>query len=194
MIIGLTGSIATGKSESAKYFARLGAYVIDADEISHKLTAKGMPLVKEITKEFGRDILQKDGALNRRRLGDIIFNDYEKKLKLEKIIHARIIAAINVIASKKIKKYDVVINAPLLFEVGLDRICDKIVVIYAAPEVQRARLKSRDGLTDEQIDKRIKSQMPLDQKMKMADFVLDNSSTKTALKKNIASLYKTLKS
>ncbi|MCL2389078.1 MAG: dephospho-CoA kinase [Elusimicrobia bacterium] len=193
MIIGLTGGIATGKSESAKYFKALGAYVVDADKIARALTVRGEPLLEEIVKAFGEKILKSNGVLNRRAVGEIIFNDYSKKLKLERIMHARIIAAISNEVSKKIKKYDIVINAPLLFEVALDRICDKIVVVYAPLKIQRARLAARDRLSPEQIDKRINSQMPMDEKIAMADYVIDNSTTKVALKKNVADLYKILK-
>ncbi|MCL2334433.1 MAG: dephospho-CoA kinase, partial [Endomicrobia bacterium] len=131
MIIGLTGGIATGKSESAKHFKKLGAYIIDADAVSHELTAKGMPALKELVKYFGKGILKADGSLNRKKLAEIIFTDPQSKLRVEKIIHPYIISCVNEIISKKYRKYDIIINAPLLFEVGIDRICDKIVVVWA---------------------------------------------------------------
>ena len=189
MIIGLTGGIATGKSESAKYFKALGAYIIDADAISHELSKKGMPALKELVKSFGGDILSSRGALDRKKLAEIIFTDKEAKLKVEKILHAYIIARINEIISKKMKKYNVVINAPLLFEVGLDRICDKIVVIWAPYDVQARRLARRDGLSKEQVEKRISSQMPIEEKVKMADYVIDNTGSKKLLANHVRDLY-----
>ncbi|MCL2485815.1 MAG: dephospho-CoA kinase [Endomicrobia bacterium] len=189
MIIGLTGGIATGKSESAKYFEALGAYTIDADAIAHELTKKGMPALKELVKCFGKGILNPNGTLNRKKLAEIIFTDKQAKLQLEKILHAYIIARINEIISKKMKKYDVVINAPLLFEVGLDRICDKIVVIWAPYDVQARRLARRDKLNKEQVEKRISSQMPIEEKVKMADYTIDNTGSKTVLAKNVRYLY-----
>jgi dephospho-CoA kinase len=189
MIIGLTGGIATGKSESAKHFKKMGTFIIDADEISHDLTAKGMPALGELVKYFGKDILRKDGALNRRKLAEIIFTDPESKLRVEKILHAYIIARINDIVAKKYKKHDVVIDAPLLFEVGLDRICDKIVVIWAPYNVQAKRLASRDSLNAEQVKKRINSQMPIEEKVKLSDYVVDNTGTKSDLSKKIKELY-----
>lgn len=192
MIIGLTGGIATGKSESAKHFKELGAYTIDADAISHQLTAKGMPALDELQKYFGDAILRKDGALNRKKLAEIIFTDPESKLRVEKILHAYIISCINEMISKKYKKYNVVINAPLLFEVGLDRICDKIVVVWAPYDVQAKRLALRDKLNPEQVKKRINSQMPIEKKVKMADFVIDNTGPKKLLGKKIKELYKLL--
>lgn len=189
MIIGLTGGIATGKSESAKHFKKMGAYIIDADEISHQLTAKGMPALVELAKYFGEDILQKNGSLNRRKLAEIIFSDPESKLRVEKILHAYIIACINDLAAKKYKRYNIIIDAPLLFEVGLDRICDKIVVIWAPYDVQAKRLAARDRLNDEQVKKRINSQMPIEKKVKLADYVVDNTGSKPALGKKIRELY-----
>ena len=189
MIIGLTGGIATGKSESAKHFKALGAYIVDADAIAHELTKKGQPALKELVKYFGRNILHADGTLNRKKLAEIIFTDKEAKLKLEKILHAYIISRINGIIAKKIKKADVVINAPLLFEVGLDRICDKIVVIWAPYNIQARRLAKRDRLTNEQVEKRISSQMPIEEKMKMADYTVDNTGSKKVLAKCVRDLY-----
>mgnify|MGYP000093473027 CR=1 FL=1 len=194
MIIGLTGGIATGKSESAKHFKKMGAYVIDADAISRKLTAKGMPALGEFVKYFGKGILRSDGALNRRKLAEIIFTDSESKLRVEKILHAYIISRINETVAKKYKKYDIVINAPLLFEVGLDRICDKIVVIWAPYGVQAERLAARDRLNQEQVKKRINSQMPIEEKIKLADYVVDNTGSKSALGKKIKELYALLTS
>ncbi len=194
MIIGLTGGIATGKSESEKYFKKLGAYTIDADAISHDLTAKGMPALKELVKYFGKGILQKNGALNRRKLAEIIFTDPESKLRVEKVLHAYIISCINEVISKKYKKYNVVINAPLLFEVGLDRICDKIVVVWAPYNTQARRLALRDQLDMKQVKKRIDSQMPIEKKMELADYVIDNSGPKSALPKKVKELYALLTS
>lgn len=194
MIIGLTGGIATGKSESAKYLKEMGAYIIDADEISHKLTRKGMPALKQLVKHFGKKILNKNGSLNRKKLAEIIFADPKSKLTVEKILHAYIISCINGIVANKYHKHNVIIDAPLLFEVGLDRICDKIIVIWAPYEVQSARLAKRDSLNDEQVAQRIFSQMPIEKKAEMADYVIDNTGTKKELAKNVKNLYKMLTS
>jgi dephospho-CoA kinase len=192
MIIGLTGGIAAGKSESAKYFEELGAYSIDADAISRELTAKGMPALTELVKIFGQDILCSNGNLNRKKLANIIFSDKELKLKLEKVLHGYIISGINEIISHKINKYNIIINAPLLFEVGLDRICDKIVVVWVPYDIEAKRLALRDNLNAEEIKKRIDSQMPIEEKVKLADFMIDNSGSKKDLKKKITGLYKLL--
>jgi dephospho-CoA kinase len=190
MIIGLTGSIASGKSESAKYFDGLGAFCIDADAVTKELTCKGKPALQEITKIFGYDILSAEGALNRKKLADIIFFDVSSKLKVEKILHNRIISRINEIILKKIsEKKVIVINAPLLFETGLDKVCDKIITIKISYDIQVKRLALRDGLNDDDIKKRIASQMPMEEKAKLSDFVVDNSGSKKDLKKKIENIY-----
>ncbi|MDR3113253.1 MAG: dephospho-CoA kinase [Endomicrobium sp.] len=189
MIIGLTGGIATGKSESAKHFKALGAFIIDADAISRELTVKGKPALMELVKIFGTDILNKNGTLNRKRLADIIFSDSKAKIETEKILHAYIISRTNAVIAAKYRKYNIVINAPLLFEVGLDRICDKIVTVWIPYSLQEKRLAARDKLTRQQVKKRIAAQMPIEQKMKLSDFIIDNSGTKKELAKKVKSLY-----
>jgi len=189
MIIGLTGGIATGKSESAKHFKALGAYIIDADAVSRRLTLKGTPALRELVKIFGTEILAKNGALNRRRLGDIIFSDRAAKLEVEKILHAYIISKINAEIASKYRKYNVVVNAPLLFEVGLDRICDKVVTVWIPYSLQAKRLAKRDKLNASQVEKRIKAQMPIEKKMKYSDYIIDNSGSKKELAAKVKSLY-----
>jgi dephospho-CoA kinase len=194
MIIGWTGGLAAGKSESAKYFQLLGAYAIDADAIAHELTAKGMPSLDGLVKSFGGGILLSDGNLNRKKLADIIFSDEKAKLRIEKILHTHIISRINEIISQNIKKCNIVIDAPLLFEVGLDKICDKIVVVRVSYDIQAQRLMLRDKLNVDQAKKRISSQMSMEEKVELADFVIDNSGSKEDLKKRVKDLYKLLTS
>jgi dephospho-CoA kinase len=195
MIIGLTGGIAAGKSESAKYFESFGAYVtIDADAIARKLTVKGMPTLDELVKSFGGGVLLSDGDLNRKKLADIIFSDEKAKLRIEKILHTYIVSRINEAILQNIKKCNIVIDAPLLFEVGLNRICDKIVVIWVSYDVQVQRLVLRDKLNADQAKKRISSQVSMGKKVELADFVIDNSGPKEDLKKKINDLCKLLTS
>jgi dephospho-CoA kinase len=195
MIIGLTGGIASGKSESAKYFEELGAFCIDADAVAKELTCKGKPVLQEIAKVFGDDILSVEGALNRKKLADIIFSDVSSKLKVEEILHSRIISRINEIISKEVSDTEaIVVNAPLLFETGLDKVCNKIVTIKISYHIQVERLALRDDLSDDEIKKRIASQMPIEEKVKLSDFVVDNSGSKKDLKKQIENIYRLLTS
>ncbi|MDR1122796.1 MAG: dephospho-CoA kinase [Endomicrobium sp.] len=191
MIIGLTGDIASGKSESAKYFEELGAFCIDADAVAKELTCKDKPALKEIVKVFGDDILSVDGTLNRKKLADIIFSDVSSKFKVEEILHSRIFFRINEIILKKIvEKEVIVVNARLLFETDLGKVCDKIVTIKIPYDIQIERLALRDGLSDDEIKKRIaSSQMSMEEKIKLSDFVVDNSGSKRSLKKKIKNIY-----
>jgi dephospho-CoA kinase len=194
MIIGLTGGIATGKSEAAKIFKQSGCYIIDADKISKQLTSKGSDVLKKIEESFGAGILTSKKTLNRKKLANLIFNDKGAKLQLERILHVYIIKKINEIAAKKYKDADIIIDAPLLFEVGLDRICEKVVVIYAKHSLQIKRFMKRDRLSKEEAKKRIAVQMPIEEKMMLATVVIDNSSSLKDLEKNIKRIYSCFKS
>lgn len=193
MIIGLTGGIATGKSQSSKVFKKLGCYIIDADKLSKDLTVKDGKCLKDIIGTFGTEVLNDDGSLNRKKLGSIVFNDKQAKIELERIIHPHIIRKTNEIIAKKYKSTDIIVDAPLLFEVGLDRICDKVVVIYAQYHLQIKRFMKRDKISKSEAEKRIALQMPIEDKMKLADITIDNSSTIAELNKNIKAVYKELK-
>ena len=192
MIIGLTGGIATGKSQSSKIFKELGCYIIDADKLSRTLTTKDSKCLKEIVETFGTDILNYNGTLNRKKLGQIVFNDKQAKMDLERIIHPHIIKKTNEIIAKKYNKTNIIVDAPLLFEVGLDRVCDKVIVIYARYHIQIARFMKRDNLSKEDAIKRIALQMPIEDKMRLADITIDNSGTLIDLKKNIKFIYRML--
>ncbi|GAB1402527.1 dephospho-CoA kinase [Elusimicrobiota bacterium] len=194
MIIGLTGGIATGKSEASKIFKKLGCYVIDADKISRQLTTKGSDVLKKIVESFGTEILTKKGSLNRKKLSRLIFNNKGAKLQLERILHVYIIKKINEIVAKKYKDTDIVIDAPLLFEVGLDRICNKVIVIYAQYSLQLKRFMKRDNLSKAEAEQRISVQMPIEEKMMLATVVIDNSYTLKDLTKNIKQVYSKFKS
>lgn len=192
MIIGLTGGIATGKSQSSKIFKELGCYIIDADKLSRTLTTKDSKCLKEIVETFGTDILNYNGTLNRKKLGQIVFNDKQAKMDLERIIHPHIIKKTNEIIAKKYNKTNIIVDAPLLFEVGLDRVCDKVIVIYARYHIQITRFMKRDNLSKEEAIKRIALQMPIEDKMRLADITIDNSGTLFDLKKNVKFIYRML--
>jgi dephospho-CoA kinase len=192
MIVGLTGGIATGKSEAAMYFKILGMRVIDADVLSRELVAKGTPLLGELVKTFGIGILCLDGTLNRKKLADMLFSSKEVKLRVEKILHTHVIFRINEVILQNVDKYDILIDAPLLFEVGLNEVCDKVVVVHVPYEVQVARLALRDKVNCCQVKKRIDSQMPIMKKIEGADFLIDNTSSKKDLEKNVKYLHKLL--
>ncbi|MDR1511226.1 MAG: dephospho-CoA kinase [Endomicrobium sp.] len=195
MIIGLTGGIAAGKSETAKFFESFGAYNVDADKISRELTENNKPDLKRLVDEFGQNILYADGTLDREKLANMIFSDKKIKFNVEKILHPCIISCINeTVSQHKISNDMILINAPLLFEVGLDKICDKSVVIWTSYDVQVNRLAMRSKLDVYQAKKIISSQMPIKEKIELADFVIDNSGSKADLKRNVENFYKLLTS
>jgi len=178
LLVGLTGGIATGKSLVSEILRGLGAYIIDADKIAREVVEPQKPAWLEIVEFFGKDIINKDRTINRKRLGEIVFNDPLKKRKLEEIVHPRVIEEENRMLKEYLKiKPDgiVIIDAALLIEAGSHKRVDKLIVVYADKETQTKRLMERDGLSRTDAEKRIASQMPLDEKVKMADFVIDNS-------------------
>lgn len=177
MLIGLTGGIASGKSLAAEELKRLGAYLIDADEIAREMVMPGLPAYQNIVKEFGEGILNPDKTINRKALGAIVFSNPKLRKRLEQITHPSILEEIDkrVFAIKdKDPKAIIVVDAALLIEVGLHKKMDNVIVVYADEKTQIARLMKRDGLTKDEAKDRISAQMNLNEKKKYADFVIEN--------------------
>lgn len=193
MIIGLTGGIASGKTIVAEYLKGLGVHVIDADEISREITKIGTPAYKDIVNEFGTDILKTDRTINRKRLGEIVFANDALLKKLNKTTHPRIIEE----EKKRIRDIQlkipdavIVVNAALLIETGHYKEMDKIIVVYVDEETQIERLMARDGITEAAARMRLSRQMPLKEKVKFADFVIDNSFSIEKTKDEAAVVFK----
>lgn len=177
MLIGLTGGIASGKSLVAEELKRFGAHLIDADEIAREVVKTGLPAYLDIVKEFGERILNPDKTINRKELGRIIFSYADFRRRLERITHPRIREKIDAeISAIKAKNPEtvIVVDAALLIEGGLYKKMDKVIVVYADEKTQIKRLTERDGLTIEDAKNRISSQMPLKEKRRYADFVIEN--------------------
>ncbi|GAG25614.1 unnamed protein product, partial [marine sediment metagenome] len=175
---GLTGGIASGKSLAAKLFQKLGAYLIDADAISLEVVKPGREGWERIVKNFGPDIVEKNGAIDRVKLGSIVFSDAEKRRTLNNLLHPLIIEKIN----KELKHVAVrnpfcivVVEMPLLFECGLQKDFDKIVVVSADRGTQKKRLMERNGLKEKEAEERLNSQMDLNEKKKFADYIIENN-------------------
>lgn len=175
--IGLTGGIASGKSIVSKTLQDLGAVVIGTDEIGHNIIEPHKPAWYDLIDYFGKEILNDDLTINRQKLGAIVFNDREKLDKLNKITHPHVIAemcnAIQLIASSDPNAV-VVVEVPLLYETHMEKIFDEVWVIWVDNDTQIKRLMARDGIKREDALKRIKSQMPLDEKARRADVLIDN--------------------
>lgn len=184
MIIGLTGGIATGKSTAARILEDLGARVIDADKIAHEIMEKGEPGYRQVVGHFGEQILTKDCEIDRRRLGETVFDDPQERRKLEELTHPLIIREIK----ERIERASaevIIIEAPLLYEAGLDDFMDRVWVVACDRETQIERLQERDGLAAREAEKRIEAQMPLEEKCRRADRVIENNGDIEDLKENI---------
>src|SRR6056297_2278668 len=186
MIIGLTGGIATGKSTAAEYLKKKGAKIIDANQISNKITQKGEKGWKRVIDEFGKDILKEDGEFDREKLGEIVFSDAAKRKKLESLLHPLIIYEMKEEAHEYLEKNQIVVfMAPLLYETGLNRFCDQVWVISASKKTQIKRLGKRNNLDRDAALKRINSQLSIEEKKKKADVVIENNSTIEELKEKL---------
>ena len=176
-IIGLTGGIGTGKSTVSAYLAQKGCKIIDADLISHQMTEAGSPCLAEIKAAFGEDVFLRDGNLDRKKVGRLVFADATKKKTLEQIITRRVIEkTLRILQDCRAQQEDlVVLDAPLLFECGMQRYTDETWLVVCRTETRLRRIAARDGLAEEDIQKRIATQMSTEQKEKLADYIIDNS-------------------
>ena len=190
--VGLTGSIATGKSTVESIFKELGVPVIDADEVVHKLLKEEK--IKNKFVEILGNVLDEKGEIDRKKVAKIIFSNQEKRKEIEKIIHPEVFKYIqNWIKEKEKKKYDfVIVSVPLMIETGSYKNYDKIIVVYAPKEIQLKRLKKK-GMSEEEALKRINAQMDIEKKLKYADFVINNTGSIEDLRKEVEKIYKKLK-
>jgi len=176
--VGLTGGIATGKSTVGQMFVELGSHLIDSDRITHQLFEPGQRIHNAVVKEFGARILAHDGTIDRRILGNIVFKDAEARQKLNSLVHPAIIERqqewLNEVEEKDPTGIAIV-SAALMIEVGTYKNYAKVIVVLCSPELQKQRLMQRSGLKEDEIDARVQSQMPMSEKVKYADFVIDNS-------------------
>jgi dephospho-CoA kinase len=180
MLVGLTGGIASGKSTVTRQLAELGCEVVDADVLAREVVAPGEPACQAIREAFGPEVIRPDGTLDRTRLGARVFADPVQRRRLEAITHPAIHARREaILAGLAARSFDglVVQDAALLLEVGGAAGVDRVVVVYAEPAAQLARLMRRDGLDRAEAERRIASQMPLAEKVKLAHYVIDSSDS-----------------
>ena len=180
LIIGLTGSIGTGKSTIANKFSDLDIPVVDADLIAREVVEPGKEVYKDIVATFGEEILQNNKTLDRKALGKIVFNDESKRKQLNAIIHPAIRKEMLRQRDEWVQrgKECVVLDIPLLYESGLTHYVDKVIVVYVDPDVQLHRIIARDESTEEEAKSRINSQMPIKEKAEKADAVINNNGSK----------------
>ena len=194
--VGLTGGIASGKSTVGRMFGELGCRVIDSDLITRKLFEVGDPVNAGVAAAFGSSVVVSDGGIDRRILGELIFKNPELRQKLNSLVHPAIkkrqadwLARLAVEDSHSIG----IVEAALMIEVGTYKDYDKVIVVKCSPDVQRKRLRERSGLTPEQIESRIASQMPIEEKLKVADFVIDNSADPGTTRQQVQEVYRQLR-
>jgi len=199
-VVGLTGGIGTGKSTAAEYLKKKGFAHIDADQIGRDITADGSPMLPVLDGIFGPtgeygvegfDILREDGSLDRKALASIVFTDMKKKLKLDKVMFKAIIAE----TKRLVEVYSqddpvgILIDAPLLFEAGLDKECDLVLLIVADMDVRIHRVCARDGATEQEVRNRINSQMSDEEKISRSHVVVDNSGNLKELEKQLEEFF-----
>lgn len=193
LLVGLTGGIATGKSTVAALLARCGALVIDADQVARAVVEPGQPALEEIAREFGPEYIGPDGRLRRDRMAERVFGDPDARRRLEAILHPRIRAEMEVRIAGAPPDAIVVLDVPLLFESGTwrERVA-YVIVVYADRRTQRRRLRERDGLDDEAIERRLAAQWPTALKLSRADFAVYNQGDREALAAQVCDLWQRL--
>jgi len=193
--VGLTGGIACGKSTVAQMFVLLGAHLIDFDKLAHEVQEPGRPAWKEILRYFGKDVLNHDKTIDRNKLGDIVFNDQEKLKTLNNIVHPCVFQEWH-LRLEKIKaahSHTIVLSdVPLLFEGNMQHLFDLTILVLISPEEQISRLIERNSVSQEDAEKRLKSQMPIGEKIRLADIVIENKGTPAQTEKIVAMVWKEL--
>ena len=194
-LVGLTGGIASGKSTVAKILERLGAVIVNADVLAREVVEPGQNAWSEIVALFGTDVLQPDQSLDRQKLRSLIFANPDARKKLEAIIHPRVRA----LAEQRIREYAaagyeiVVYEVPLLFEGNLHHWLRPVVLVASNIATQKKRLRDRDHLTEEEAQKHIDSQMSLDEKRRLADYVIENDDSLANLDTRVRAVLEEIK-
>jgi dephospho-CoA kinase len=195
LVAGLTGGIATGKSTVAAIFEEAGARLIDADRIAREVVRKGSPAHRDIVAHFGMDVLLGDGEIDRKRLAAIIFNNPGAQRALEHIVHPQVKQEVDrrvALIRRQAPDALIILDIPLLFEAGMQRGLDAVIVVYAPEHLQLARLMARDGLTEPEALARIRAQMPIESKRALATRVIDNSGSREQTRQQALEIYRQL--
>jgi|ERR1043166_3771578 dephospho-CoA kinase len=195
--VGLTGSIAVGKSFVCDCFRELGCNVLDADKTAREVVEPGTPGLTQIVGEFGSGVLQQNGELDRKALGAIVFADEEKRNLLNSIVHPLVIEAQDLwIEGLETRDPDgiAIVDAALMIESGGYRRFDKIVVVWCEPAIQLTRLRERDNLSESEARKRVDAQMPQEEKKRFADHLIDTSCGHDDTRRQVNEVFEQLRS
>ncbi|MCC3754541.1 dephospho-CoA kinase [Staphylococcus capitis] len=188
-IIGLTGGIATGKSTVSELLTAYGFKVVDADVASRKAVKKGSKGLNQIREKFGQEAIDDNGEMNRKYVGELVFNNPEQRIELDKIVHPIVREIMEEEKNHYLNEgYNVIMDIPLLFENDLQDTVDEVWVVYTSESIQIERLMERNDLSQEDAKARVYSQISIDKKSRMADHVIDNLGDKLELKQNLQQL------
>ena len=188
-VIGLTGGIASGKSTVSELLSVFGFKVVDADKAAREAVKKGSKGLAQVREVFGDEAIDENGEMNRRYMGDLVFNHPEKRLELNAIIHPIVRDIMEEEKQEYLKQgYNVIMDIPLLFENELENTVDEVLVVYTSESIQMDRLMQRNNLSLEDAKARVYSQISIDKKSRMADHVIDNLGDKLELKQNLERL------
>lgn len=190
LILGVTGNIASGKSETARMLQEKGCSLVDADVVAHELYARDRALVQILAGEFGSEILWSDGSLNRKRLGSMVFGKPEALAALNRIVHPALVVAMRerILSTLRVMNR-VVVDAALIIEMGFAKEVDYLVLITATKETRLQRLMARSGFTYDEALRRIDSQVPEESKLQYADFIIKNETTRGYLQEQVDALW-----
>lgn len=192
MIIGLTGGIASGKSTVSKILKELGAIIVDAD-IKAKEISEREDVIIEAKNIFGNDIIDNNGKIDRVKLKEIVFSNKEKLKELNNLIHPKVVNEFKKIKESSNKNDIIIFDVPLLFETGMDKMCEKIILVFADKDTQIKRMIERDNIDKKLAEKIINSQMSLEEKLKKSQIHIENNGTLEDLKKKAENIYRELK-
>ncbi|MDS3994563.1 dephospho-CoA kinase [Staphylococcus capitis] len=188
-IIGLTGGIATGKSTVSELLTAYGFKVVDADIASRKAVKKGSKGLDQIREKFGQEAIDDNGEMNRKYVGELVFNNPEQRIELNKIVHPIVREIMEEEKNHYLNEgYNVIMDIPLLFENDLQDTVDEVWVVYTSESIQIERLMERNDLSQEDAKARVYSQISIDKKSRMADHVIDNLGDKLEIKQNLQQL------
>lgn len=194
--VGLTGGVASGKTTVLQLFKDLGAQVIDADLISREVVKPHLPAWEKIVEHFGTNCLNPDSTLNRKILRKIVFTDSARRKILENIVHPEVLGEIRLRTEQIKKLYPqavLIVDVPLLIELKLMAEYDKIILVYADKETQIRRIMVRNGVSRDEILNILGAQMPMDEKVQFADFVIDNTGSMEEIKLAVSKVFEQLK-
>jgi len=193
--IAVTGGAGSGKSTVVRMFKELGAAVLDADEVAREVVAVGTPAWEDLRRTWGPEFFLADGSLDRAKVAQRVFSDHEARRRLNDLIHPQVAQKIK----ERLKALErqgaplVMVEVPLLFEAGLERVYDRTVVVFADPQDQERRLEGRDHRPEEEIAGILKAQWPLKEKQALADYVVDNRGTLRNTRRQVEKIWRELK-